>query len=40
MDNWLTERLKADGDEFLPGMDYIKKWKYPLDKTGTVPYTN
>ncbi len=36
----LTERLAETGDEFLPGMEYIKKWGYPVDKTGTVPYTN
>lgn len=40
MDKWLTERLKANGDEFLPGMEYIKKWGYPVDESGTVPYTH
>jgi arylsulfatase A-like enzyme len=39
-DNILTSKLKANGDEFRPGMDYIKKWKYPVNKTETVPYTN
>ncbi|MCY3834140.1 MAG: sulfatase [Chloroflexi bacterium] len=33
----LQGELAAMGDEFLPGMDYIKKWGYPLDDTGTVP---
>ncbi|MGB5821102.1 MAG: sulfatase [Saonia sp.] len=39
LDKQLTEQLKKTGDEFLPGMDYIKKWGYPVDATGTVPYT-
>lgn len=34
----LSERLKENGDEFLPGMEYIKKWGYTVDSTGTVPY--
>ncbi len=40
LDQRLTERLKSAGDEFLPGMDYIEKWDYPVDETGTVPYEN
>ena len=39
LDAWLQRRLDAMGDEFLPGMDYIKRWGYPVDETGTVPYT-
>jgi arylsulfatase A-like enzyme len=39
LDQKLTVRLKETGDEFLPGMEYVKKWGYPLDETGTVPYT-
>jgi len=40
-DRQLRERLVADGDEFLPGLQYVKKYNYPpLDETGTVPYTN
>jgi arylsulfatase A-like enzyme len=35
----LSKRLKETGDEFLPGMEYIKKWGYPVDETGTVPYS-
>lgn len=34
----LTELLKKNKDEFLPGTSYIKKWKYVTDETGTVPY--
>ncbi|SDM30989.1 sulfatase family protein [Kriegella aquimaris] len=40
MEKLLSERLKQTGDEFLPGMEYIEKWGYPVDETGTVPYTN
>ncbi|MCM4166165.1 sulfatase [Arenibacter sp. H213] len=40
MEKLLSHRLKETGDEFLPGMEYIKKWGYLVDKTGTVPYTN
>ena len=34
----LVQFLKKRDDKFLPGMEYIKKWKYVIDKTGTVPY--
>ena len=40
LDKRLTKRLEETGDEFLPGMDYIKKWGYSVDETGTVPYTH
>lgn len=36
----LTRKLKATGDQFLPGDAYIKKWGYPVTPGGTVPYTN
>lgn len=36
----LTRKLKEQGDEFLPGADYIKKWGYQVDASGTAPYTN
>ena len=39
LDAWLQRRLDAAGDEFLPGMEYIRRWGYPVDETGTVPYT-
>lgn len=39
LEKQLTSRLKETGDEFLPGMSYIKKWGYSVDGTGTVPYT-
>lgn len=34
----LMKRLKANGDEFLPGSHYIDKWGYEVDESGTVPY--
>ncbi|SOE23190.1 Arylsulfatase A [Spirosomataceae bacterium TFI 002] len=40
LDKKLIQRLKETGDEFLPGIEYIKKWGYIIDETGTVPYTN
>ena len=30
--------LNQTGDQFLPGPEYIRKWNYLTDKTGTVPY--
>ncbi len=36
----LQEKLRARGDDFLPGMEYIAAWGYPVDETGTVPYTD
>ncbi|HOP12208.1 MAG TPA: sulfatase [Oscillospiraceae bacterium] len=40
LDELLQKMLKDRGDEFLPGEAYVKKWGYPTDETGTVPYTN
>lgn len=35
----LMQKLKAEGDEFLPGLEYVKKYNYPaLDANETVPY--
>ena len=34
----LKKLLKETNDEFLPGMDYVKKWGYKVDETGTAPY--
>ena len=39
LDAWLQRKLDAMGDEFLPGAAYIRQWGYPVDETGTVPYT-
>lgn len=40
LDAELTRRLKARKDDFLPGMEYIKRWGYAVDASGTVPYAN
>ena len=40
MDTLLSKRLKETKDEFLSGSDYIKKWGYEVDTSGTVRYTN
>jgi arylsulfatase A-like enzyme len=34
----LAVLLANTNDAFLPGMEYIKKWNYVVDKTGTAPY--
>jgi arylsulfatase A-like enzyme len=39
LDAWLQRRLDASGDEFLPSVDYIRRWGYKVDERGTVPYT-
>jgi arylsulfatase A-like enzyme len=38
LENRLLARLTKNKDEFLPGLTYIEKWGYPIDKTETVPY--
>ena len=40
LDKRLTELLEERGDKFLPGSEYIRKFGYTVDETGTVPYTN
>jgi len=40
LDARLQRKLDAMGDEFLPGMEYIRRWNYTVSETGTVPYTN
>lgn len=36
----LRQKLAAQKDEFLPGAEYIAKWGYKVDASGTVRYTN
>lgn len=38
LDRLLWEKLKERGDDFLPGMEYIWKWNYPVDESETVPF--
>jgi arylsulfatase A-like enzyme len=40
LDALLSQRLKDTNDEFLSGWDYIKKWGYQVNASGTVGYTN
>ena len=39
LDGELDELLDQLGDEFLSGDEYIERWGYVVDDTGTVPYT-
>ncbi|MDB6174943.1 MAG: arylsulfatase [Chthoniobacteraceae bacterium] len=39
LENHLARRLKANGDAFLPGTDYIHARGYEVDVNGTLPYT-
>ena len=39
LENILTQKLEQTNDEFLPGTEYIKKWRYKVDESGTVPYS-
>jgi len=38
LDSRLTQELKQRKDEFLPGPEYVKKWGYQTNASGTVPY--
>lgn len=38
LDIQLRKKLRATGDQFLPGDRYLQKWSYTIDATGTVPY--
>jgi arylsulfatase A-like enzyme len=38
LDRHLADLLAERGDQFLPGMDYIRRWGYPVDERNTVPY--
>ena len=40
LDALLTRKLAETHDEFLTGGDYIKKWGYEVNESGTVRYTN
>ncbi|MGF1449247.1 MAG: sulfatase-like hydrolase/transferase [Opitutales bacterium] len=34
----LRELLAENGDEFRPGMDYVRQWGYAVDASGTIPF--
>jgi hypothetical protein len=38
LDGILSRKLKETLDDFLPGEEYIKKWGYTVDKTGSIPW--
>lgn len=38
LDKELQRKLQKTEDEFLPGEEYIKKWGYKVDETGTIPF--
>ncbi len=40
LDERLSKKLKENHDKFLPGMEYVKRWNYTVDKSETVPYVN
>jgi len=40
MEGILSQKLKQTNDEFLPGAEYIKKWGYVVDSSGTVRYSS
>jgi len=40
LEGLLANKLKETNDEFLSGADYIKKWGYKVNQSGTVGYTN
>jgi arylsulfatase A-like enzyme len=40
LDALLNEKLRKAHDKFLPSADYIKKWGWPTDADGTVPYSD
>ena len=38
LDDILSQKLKETNDQFLPGAEYIKKWGYTVDQTGSIPW--
>lgn len=38
LDVVLKQKLAQTGDSFADGMDYVQKWGYDVDETGTVSY--
>ena len=37
LDAALTRELQRRHDKFLPGKEYIRRWGYKTDATGTMP---
>jgi arylsulfatase A-like enzyme len=40
LDKTLVRKLNNNNDDFLPEMEYIKKFNYPVDAKLTVPHQN
>jgi hypothetical protein len=40
LESMLRKKLSGAKDKFLPGDEYIRKWGYKVDETGTFPFTN
>ncbi len=38
LERQLKTLLHKRGDQFKPGMEYVKKWNYVVDETETIPY--
>ena len=38
LDAWLQRKLRANGDAFRRGPEYIAQWGYTVDANGTVKY--
>jgi arylsulfatase A-like enzyme len=38
LDAMLNKMLQERGDEFLPGTEYLRRWGYPVDESGAVPF--
>jgi arylsulfatase A-like enzyme len=39
LDDLLVRMLHERGDAFLPAAEYMRRWGYPADETGAVPFT-
>ncbi|HUW19949.1 MAG TPA: sulfatase [Sedimentisphaerales bacterium] len=40
LEGLLSQKLRQTNDEFLSGWDYINRWNYIVDSSGTVEYLN
>jgi len=40
LEGLLSQKLRQTNDEFLSGPEYIEKWNYIVDSSGTVEYLN
>jgi len=38
LDSLLSDLLSQQKDAFLPGIDYMRQWGYPMDPSGAVPF--